>query len=77
MVFLAFMILNSNELTAYDQKMGNIPDDGSLDNVFTIFVNSLEDVRGLCLNLRLDRLIQIDTDLLRLEALQKVHSAQE
>lgn len=42
----------------------DIPDDGSLDDVFTILVNGLENVGSLCLLLGLDGHVQIDPNLL-------------
>lgn len=41
--------------------------DSGLNHIFTVLVNSFEYLRGLRLHLSLDWLIQVDTDLLRLE----------
>jgi hypothetical protein len=41
-----------------------IPNDGRLNNVFTILVNCFQDIGRLGLDFGLDRQVQIDTDLL-------------
>jgi len=41
--------------------------DGGLDDVFTVVVDSLQHLRGFSLYLSLDRLVQVDTDFLGLE----------
>lgn len=45
----------------------NVPDDRCLQGVFTIFVDGLEDIRRFRLLLGLQRGVEVDTDLLRLE----------
>ena len=38
-------------------------DNGRLDDIFTVFVDRLEHVNGLRFDLRLDRLVKVDTNL--------------
>lgn len=46
----------------------DIPNDGGLDHIFTILIYSFQDIRRLGLDFGLDRLVKVDTNLLRLEA---------
>lgn len=45
----------------------NVPNNRRLDDVFTVLVNRLQDIRRLRLLLRLERRVEVDTDLLGLE----------
>jgi len=44
-----------------------VPDNSRLNNIFAIFVDRLQDVTRLGLNLSLDWLVQVHTNLLRFE----------
>ena len=59
--------MNVTIRTGNERVREDIPDDGGLDDVFTILVDSLQDVRRLSLDLSLDGQVEVDTDLLRLE----------
>jgi hypothetical protein len=43
------------------------PDNSCLDNIFAIFVDRLQDITRLCLDLGLNGLIQVHAYLLRFE----------
>ena len=51
----------------YEEAREDAPDDSRLDDVLAVLVNRLEHVRRLRLLLGLDRCVQVDADLLRLE----------
>lgn len=48
------------------------PNNSCLDDIFTVFVYRLENIGGLSLDLSLDRLVEVDTNLLRSEAYNKI-----
>ena len=65
------MILQNQSQVRYidvlNKNRRDIPDDRCLQSVFTILVDSLEDVGRFGLLLSLQRGVEVDTDLLRLE----------
>lgn len=63
------MILREKNKNQHGIQLSNdSPNDSRLDHVLTVFINSLEDITRLSLNFSLDWQVQVNTDLLRLEA---------
>jgi hypothetical protein len=62
-------------------EKANSPDNGRLDDVFPILVDSLQNIRGFGLDFGFDRLIQVDADLCRESSVSQylviAHYAQE
>lgn len=61
------ILLAERELQLVIERKGDRPNDRGLYDVFSVLIHRLEHIRCFCFDFGLDRKIQVDANLLRLE----------